>query len=150
MAAIYFGIAFSWMKMIEFRSKFYWNIFPWVQLTISQHWFRYWLGAGQATSHYLDQWWLISLTHICGTRGRWVKWSTQHVTVYYLLVLWNGRGSVCLEWLVCGFVEILHGSESCLRHFIVKKTAMLVFAASCYILWIKKLATSMSVLLLHY
>ena len=29
-----------------------------VQLTISQHWFRYWLGADQATSHYLSQWWL--------------------------------------------------------------------------------------------
>ena len=32
--------------------------FPRVQLTIFQHWFRYWLGADQATSHYLKQWWL--------------------------------------------------------------------------------------------
>ena len=28
-------------------------------LTIFQHWFRYWLGAVQATSHYLNQWWLV-------------------------------------------------------------------------------------------
>ena len=32
--------AFSWMKMIKFRFEFHWNLFPWVQLTISQHWFR--------------------------------------------------------------------------------------------------------------
>ena len=29
-----------------------------LQLTIFQHWFRKWLGADQATSHYLNQWWL--------------------------------------------------------------------------------------------
>ena len=27
----------------------------------------------QATSNYLNQWWPSSLTHICGTRGRWVN-----------------------------------------------------------------------------
>ena len=32
--------AFSWMKMIEFKFKFHWNLFPGVQLTINQHWFR--------------------------------------------------------------------------------------------------------------
>ena len=30
-----------------------------VQLTIVQHWFRWWLDAVQATSHYLKYWWLI-------------------------------------------------------------------------------------------
>ena len=30
----------SWMKIIEFRFEFHWNLFPGVQLTISQHWFR--------------------------------------------------------------------------------------------------------------
>ena len=30
-----------------------------VQLTIFQHWFRKWLGAVQATSHYLNQWSLV-------------------------------------------------------------------------------------------
>ena len=32
-----------------------WSLFLGVQLTISQHWFRWWLGADQATSHYLNQ-----------------------------------------------------------------------------------------------
>ena len=49
-----FSNTFSWMKMIKFRFKFHWNLFPWVQLTMNQHWFRYWLGAEQATSHYLN------------------------------------------------------------------------------------------------
>ena len=54
-----FSSAFSWMKMFEFRLKFHWSLFLRVQLTIFQHWFRQWLGAVQATSHYLNQWWLI-------------------------------------------------------------------------------------------
>ena len=68
-----FSFAFSWMKMIELRFIFHWNMFPGVWLTISQHWFSYRLGAEQVTSHYLDQWWPSSLTHRCDTRGRWVK-----------------------------------------------------------------------------
>ena len=32
--------AFSWMKMFEFRLKFHRSLFPVVQLTIFQHWFR--------------------------------------------------------------------------------------------------------------
>ena len=54
-----FSSAISWMKMYEFRLKFHWSLFLRVQLTIFQHWFRWWLGAIQATSHYLKQWWLI-------------------------------------------------------------------------------------------
>ena len=50
---------FSWMKMLEFRLRFHWSLLSRVQLTVFQHWFRQWLGAGQATSHYLNQWWLV-------------------------------------------------------------------------------------------
>ena len=49
---------FSWMKMYQFRLIFRWSLFLRVQLTVLQHWFRLWLGADQATSHYLNQWWL--------------------------------------------------------------------------------------------
>ena len=55
-----------------FWFKFHWNLFLRVQLTIFHHWFREWLGADQATSHYLKLCWPSSLTHINGTRGRWV------------------------------------------------------------------------------
>ena len=45
--------------MLEFRLRNYWNLFLMFRLSISQHWFRYWLCADQATSHYLNQWWLV-------------------------------------------------------------------------------------------
>ena len=45
--------------MFEFRLWFHYSLFLRVQLTIFQHWFRLWLGAVEATSHYLNQWWLV-------------------------------------------------------------------------------------------
>ena len=45
--------------MHEFRLRFHWSLFLRFELTIFQHWFRWWLGAVQATSHYLNQWWLV-------------------------------------------------------------------------------------------
>ena len=63
-----FWSAFSWMKMFEFRITFHWSLFLRVQLTIIQHWFRWWLGAVQATSHYLNQWWLDN-RHIYASLG---------------------------------------------------------------------------------
>ena len=54
-----FSNAFCWMKMYEFWLRFHCSLFIRVQLTIFQNWFRYWLGTDQATSHYLNQWWLV-------------------------------------------------------------------------------------------
>ena len=51
----------SLMKMYEFRLEFHWGLFPRFELTVFQHRFRYWLGADQATSNYLNQWWLVYL-----------------------------------------------------------------------------------------
>ena len=42
-----------WISMISSL-----KLFLLFQLIIFQHWLRWWLGAGQATSHYLNQWWL--------------------------------------------------------------------------------------------
>ena len=54
-----FSNTFSWMKMFEFRLKFHWSLFLRFHLAIFQHWFRYWISAVQATSHYLNQWLLV-------------------------------------------------------------------------------------------
>ena len=67
MAAIFqmtFSKAFSWIKMCQFRLRFHQSLFPRVQLKIFQHWFRWRLGTGQSTSHYLNQWWPSLLTQI--------------------------------------------------------------------------------------
>ena len=76
MAAIFqrtFSTVFSWMKMYDFRFRFHWNVFPGVQLTIFPYWFRSWLGASQATNHYLEQWWSSLLTHMCVSGPQWAK-----------------------------------------------------------------------------
>ena len=57
--------SFSWMKMFNFGFKFHWSLFQGVQLTISQHWFGWWLGAKKVTSHYLNQRWSSLMTHLC-------------------------------------------------------------------------------------
>ena len=55
-----FSNAFSLIKINKFSIKISLKFVPRVQLTIFKHWFRYWLGADQATSHYLKQWWLVN------------------------------------------------------------------------------------------
>ena len=42
----------------DFRLIFHWSLILRFELTIFQHWFRQWFGANQATSYYLNQWWL--------------------------------------------------------------------------------------------
>ena len=36
-----------------------WSLLLRVLLTIFQYWFRWWLGAVQATGHYLNHWWFV-------------------------------------------------------------------------------------------
>ena len=65
-----FSYASSWMRTFDFQTKFHWNMFLAVLLTINHRWFR--VVAEQATSHYLNQWWYSLLTHICVTWPQWV------------------------------------------------------------------------------
>ena len=74
--------AFSWMKMLELGLKFHWSLFRMVKLTIFQHLFRWWLGADQVTSRYLNQWLLRLVTHICVTPSQWVK--GKMAPIYYM------------------------------------------------------------------
>ena len=53
-----FSDAFLWMYNFVFRSPFYWSLFLRVQLTMTKHWFRQWLGAEWAASDHLNQCWL--------------------------------------------------------------------------------------------
>ena len=39
-----------------------------------------WLGAEQATSHYLNQYWPSSRTRICSTWGRWINFNQNRTT----------------------------------------------------------------------
>ena len=77
---------FSLQKIIVFRFKFRWNFFHRGLNncnSVIQHLFGYWLGVEQATSHYLNQWWLSLLTHICFTRPQWINQAfPKHTDTY--------------------------------------------------------------------
>ena len=66
--------AFLWKKMFVSLFKFHCSLFLSVQLIIRFHRFRQWLGAEQATKHYLDQWWLNSLTSCSVARSQSVDY----------------------------------------------------------------------------
>ena len=63
---------------ILFWFRFHWNLFLKVQFKINQDGFRSWLGATQATSHYLKLCWPSLLTHVCVTQSPWVNCRCQH------------------------------------------------------------------------
>ena len=48
-------LPFSGDNSFVFWFKFNWSLFRKVQLSISHHWFRWWLDAQQETNHYLNQ-----------------------------------------------------------------------------------------------
>ena len=72
--------SFSRMKNIVLWVKFQWSLFPMVQSPISQHQFRKWLVADQATNHYLNKWRASLLTHMCVTRPRCFERHQQSTT----------------------------------------------------------------------
>ena len=51
-------------KSSYFHLNFTCILFIQVQLKVNQHWLRLCLGAKQARSHYLNQWWLSALIHV--------------------------------------------------------------------------------------
>ena len=90
------------MHFCEWKCQL-WLIFLWIlflraQFIISGHWFGWWLGTKQATSHYLNQWWPSLLTHICVSGPQCVRSIKQTVSlqmpllsVTYMRVVWLPR-----------------------------------------------------------
>ena len=65
------------------------------------------------TSHYLNQYWPHSLTHICGTRGRWVNQPTR--TQQDEETPWNTSASH--YWSLGWWSYTVYGEETCEKHF---------------------------------
>ena len=49
-----FSNVFSFIERFVFWFELHWSLFQRVLFTINRQWFRYWLSAGQATSHDLN------------------------------------------------------------------------------------------------
>ena len=148
-----FWNGFSWMKIYEFRLKFHWSLFLRAQLTIYQNWFRKWLGADQATSHYLNQWWLI-YWHIYASLGlnelrRLVNSSPTRPTYIFLKLSshsWLKQTfnmvSPCSTWplLPIALRWITFWFRACIDNYCSIHIGMLVkdtTAHDCFIFWWK-------------
>ena len=83
MTIIYFWNFFFVYKysVIKIFSKITLAVFGWC------------LGADQATSHYLNQWWPRLVTHMCASRPRWVN------RMATLFSLWDACR--CLDFAEC-------------------------------------------------
>ena len=81
-----FPNVFSSINVIEFWLKFHWSVFLKPQLTIFQHWFRWWLGVVQAAGHYMNQWWLFFPMHICITQPQWVNGRHRTIMISNLII----------------------------------------------------------------
>ena len=68
-------------KNIWIHLRFHWSLFIRFELPVFQHWFRLWLDADKATSHYLNNWWFTLLTHTCVTWPQWVKIHVSDVII---------------------------------------------------------------------
>ena len=113
-----FWSGFSWMEIYEFRLKFHWSLFLGAQLTIFQLWFRLWLGANQATSHYLNKWWLVywciyvslrfnelnkdAPLHVALTALAHEKWPTRHLVIVKFVTFDNELLQHCKSLSVVG------------------------------------------------
>ena len=85
------------IEIYKLRLGFYWSLFPRVQVTTFQHWFRKRLGAVQATNHYLNQWWLV-YSHIYPSFGFNELKMRIRIKVIYRQSTTNG--GLCL-YIVC-------------------------------------------------
>ena len=54
-----------------------WSLLLSVQLTITQHWCRWWLGVEQVTSHCLNQWWHCSLMPRSSPDPMVMQWAVE-------------------------------------------------------------------------
>lgn len=62
-----------WPIAANLSLKSHWNVCLRVQITISQYWFEYWLGADKVTSHNLNQRWSSSSTHVYVSRPNYLN-----------------------------------------------------------------------------
>ena len=73
------------------------SLFHWVWLTISQHWFGYWFRAELRTSHYLNHWGTVLLTHICVTRPWWIN----RRFLISMTPTWSIQMEIYMQWRAC-------------------------------------------------
>ena len=108
-----FSNAFSCMKMYEFRLRFYWKLFERFQITTSQHWFRTWLDADQATSHYVSQWWFVYWRLYASLGLDELRYLNISTASFPLFLLWNHPDLTLLKYRHTGITNLIQASVPC-------------------------------------
>ena len=107
----HFAEDFFECKFYEFGSRFHWSLLLRVRLTLFQHWFRLWLGAGQATSHYLNQWLLVywRIYASIGLNGLilWIIILVRYGSILFFCHLLNDCAMNSIIWCVFGWTKKL-------------------------------------------
>ena len=73
---------------------------------ISQHWFRQWLGAEQAPSHYLNRWWPRAMMAYGITRQQWVNPQGSRLACTRTLTTEDTRIHRPCQWASCQIRKI--------------------------------------------
>ena len=119
--------AVGWKDCASIRSyfcfRFHWNLFLKVQVTVSQHWLRWWHGTEQltshatecVTSHYLKQgcdhvgpcW--VWVTHICVSKLTIIGSDNGLSPGRRQAIIWTNAGILLIWTLGTNFIEIWIG-----------------------------------------
>ena len=121
--------AFSSMEMFEFRLKFHLSLFLRVLFTIFHHCFRSWLGAVQATSHYLNPWWL-DYRRIYASLGlnELIKFPLETFCIRWHTC--QRDSCIYMRWLKDLYLKVLNGE----RRF-VRKNVLFFLSGLCWKWW---------------
>ena len=71
-------------RIVALWFKFQWNFSTMIQLTKLYHCFRWYVGVGYATRHYMNQWWASLLIHTSLRLSDWINQGTVA-----LICLWS-------------------------------------------------------------
>ena len=95
--------------MCQFRSEFHQIVFlNNVQSTINHHWYRWWLGAEQESSHYLNRRWLSLLMSSLVQIMAWCRTGDKPLSGG--LVYWSMYSSLYLNELMANILQLKYSN----------------------------------------
>ena len=131
-------------KLFNFDEKFIEICFPGFKLQYSSIGSDNGFGAGQATSHYLNQWWLNYTTHICVTRPQWVdeiRWISNYIHCFLRNIIIHPSYTFNHSWtkppLKLGFGWMI--TSLCFTWMYITYQYPNLHAALVNIFWLKRL-----------
>ena len=105
---------------LDWDSDFIWSLLPMVQLPKFQHRFSWWLGSGQATGHYLNQWWL-AYWRIYASHGLSLNELMLYIYTYIYYVYIYVHIAICMLQATSVSMQTKTESFTCRRNLHILK-----------------------------